>query len=93
MRHKIEEKMKEKVQTLQDFGEVLHAVRSEMGYATEHLASDLKASKNLFGGVWTGKSRNIEHYIRVFRKLYEESNTDAQRRQLDQALYDLFHPP
>ena len=26
--------MKEKVQTLQDFGEVLHAVRSEMGYAT-----------------------------------------------------------
>jgi len=29
----------------------------------------------------------------VFRKLYEESNTDAQRRQLDQALYDLFHPP
>lgn len=43
--------MKEKVQTLQDFGEVLHAVRSEMGYATKLLASDLKASKNLFGGV------------------------------------------
>lgn len=27
--------MKEKVQTLQDFGEVLHEVRSEMCYATD----------------------------------------------------------
>lgn len=43
--------MKEKVQTLQDFGEVLHEVRSEMRYATDLLASDLKASKSLFGGV------------------------------------------
>ena len=85
--------MKQKVQTLQDFGEVLHEVRSKMGYGTDLLAFDLKASKSLYGKVWTGKSHNIEHYIRVFRKLYEESNTDAQRRQLDQALYDLFHPP
>jgi len=44
-------KMKQKVQTLQDFGEVLHEVRSEMCYATDLLASDLKASKSLFGGV------------------------------------------
>lgn len=43
--------MKEKVQTLQEFGEVLHEVRSEMCYATDLLASDLKASKSLFGGV------------------------------------------
>lgn len=43
--------MKEKVQTLQDFGEVLYEVRSEMHYATDLLASDLKASKSLFGGV------------------------------------------
>lgn len=43
--------MKKKVQTLQDFGEVLHEVRSQMSYATSLLASDMKASKNLFGGV------------------------------------------
>lgn len=43
--------MKNKVQTLQDFGEVLHEVRSKMGYATDLLASDMKASKSLFGGV------------------------------------------
>lgn len=43
--------MKEKVQTLQEFGEVLHEVRCEMNYATNLLASDLKASKSLFGGV------------------------------------------
>ena len=84
--------MKEKVQTLQDFGEILHEVRSEMHYATDLLASDLKASKSLFGGVWTGKSHNIEHYIRVFRHLYAEAHTDAQRRRLDEALYALFHP-
>ena len=84
--------MKEKVQTLQDFGEVLHEVRSQMNYATDLLASDLKASKRLFGGVWTGKSHNIDHYIRVFRHLYSEAHTDVQRRQLDKALYDLFHP-
>lgn len=47
----IKVKMKEKVQTLQEFGEVLHEVRSEMCYATDLLASDLKASKSLFGGV------------------------------------------
>ena len=47
----IKVQMKEKVQTLQDFGEILHEVRSEMRYATDHLASDLKASKSLFGGV------------------------------------------
>ena len=43
--------MKEKVQTLQDFGEVLHEVRRDMCYATDLLAFDLKASKSLFGGV------------------------------------------
>ena len=43
--------MRQTVQTLQDFGEVLHEVRSQMGYATDHLASDLKASKSLFGRV------------------------------------------
>lgn len=43
--------MKEKVQTLQDFGKVLHEVRSEMCYSTDLLALDLKASKSLFGGV------------------------------------------
>ena len=84
--------MKQKVQTLQDFGEVMHEVRSQMSYATDLLASDLKASKSLFGGVWTGKSRNINHYIRVFRQLYSAAHTDAQRKQLDAALYDLFHP-
>ena len=84
--------MKQKVQTLQDFGEVLHEVRSQMGYATDLLASDMKASKSLFGGVWTGKSHNIGHYIRVFRHLYAEAHTDAQRQQLDKALYALFHP-
>ena len=84
--------MKEKVQTLQDFGEVLHEVRSEMCYATDLLASDLKSSKSLFGGVWTGKSHNIEHYRRVFKQLYQEAHSDAQRRLLDEALYDLFHP-
>ena len=84
--------MSKKVQTLQEFGEVLHEVRSEMCYATDLLASDLKASKSLFGGVWTGKSHNIEHYIRVFRHLYAEAHNDAQRRRLDEALYALFHP-
>ena len=34
--------MKQKVQTLQDFGEVLHEVRSKMGYGTDLLAFDLK---------------------------------------------------
>ena len=43
--------MKQKVQTLQGFGEVMHEVRSQMSYATDLLASDLKASKSLFGGV------------------------------------------
>ena len=43
--------MSKKVQTLQEFGEVLHKVRSLMSYATDRLASDLKASKSLFGGV------------------------------------------
>ena len=43
--------MKEKVQTLQDFGEILHEVRRDMCYATDLLAFDMKASKSLFGGV------------------------------------------
>ena len=43
--------MKEKVQTLQDFGEILHEVRNSLHYKTDLLASDLKASKRLFGGV------------------------------------------
>ena len=43
--------MKQKVQTLRDFGEVMHEVRSQMSYATDLLAFDLKASKSLFGGV------------------------------------------
>ena len=84
--------MKEKVQTLQDFGEILHEVRNSLHYKTDLLASDLKASKSLFGGVWTGKSHNIEHYIRVFRHLYSETHNDTQRRRLDEALYALFHP-
>ena len=84
--------MSKKVQTLQEFGEVLHKVRSQMSYATDLLASDLKASKSLFGGVWTGKSHNIEHYIRVFRHLYSEAHNEAQRQKLDEALYALFHP-
>ena len=84
--------MKEKVQTLQDFGEILHEVRNSLHYKTDLLASDLKASKSLFGGVWTGKSHNIEHYIRVFRHLYSEAHNDAQRQRLDEALYALFHP-
>ena len=37
--------MKEKVQTLQDFGEILHEVRNSLHYKTDLLASDLKASK------------------------------------------------
>ena len=84
--------MSKKVQTLQEFGEVLHEVRSQMSYATDLLASDLKASKSLFGGVWTGKSYNIEHYRRVFKQLYGEAHSDAQRRVMDEALHDLFHP-
>ena len=84
--------MKEKVQTLQDFGEILHEVRKSLHYKTDLLASDMKASKSLFGGVWTGKSHNIEHYIRVFRHLYSEAHNDTQRRRLDEALYALFHP-
>ena len=43
--------MSKKVQTLQEFGEVLHEVRSQMSYATGLLAADMKASKSLFGGV------------------------------------------
>ena len=43
--------MKQKVQTLQDFGEVLHEVRSKMSYGTDLLAFDLKASKSLYGKV------------------------------------------
>jgi hypothetical protein len=43
--------MKEKVQTLQDFGEILHEVRKSLHYKTDLLAFDLKASKSLFGGV------------------------------------------
>ena len=84
--------MGKKVQNLQDFGEVLHEVRSQMSYATDLLAADMKASKSLFGGVWTGKSNNIGHYIRVFRHLYAEAYSEAQRKRLDDALYDLFHP-
>ena len=84
--------MKEKVQTLQDFGEILHEVRKSLHYKTDLLAFDMKASKSLFGGVWTGKSHNIEHYIRVFRHLYAEAHNNAQRQRLDDALYALFHP-
>ncbi len=84
--------MDKKVQKLQEFGESLHEVRTQMGYATDLLASDMKASKSLFGGVWTGKSHNILHYIRVFSQLYAEAHNDTQRRQLDEALNSLFHP-
>lgn len=43
--------MKRKVQTLQDFGEVLHEVRSLMGYPTDLLAADMKASKSMYNKV------------------------------------------
>ena len=40
-----------KVQNLQDFGNVLHRVRTEMCYTTDLLAFDMKASKRVYGGV------------------------------------------
>lgn len=43
--------MKQKVQNLQEFGDVLHDVRSKMRYRTSLLAFDMKASKAVFGGV------------------------------------------
>lgn len=43
--------MKENVQNLQEFGEVLHQVRCKMAYRTALLAFDMKASKSVFGGV------------------------------------------